>query len=87
MSVEQLSLFDGEDDEMTRHVIGTQLEDLAQIYTGKVTIRGSLRVNRVTLDRPNRMTNVNVNGNDFVVDAIQSNYWMKSMDQVRSGII
>lgn len=77
-TINTLTLADGDETTTARHVVGTQLEDLSQIYSGKVTIRGSLRLENVILDQPDV---VNVDGQPFDVN-VQSTYWMKTLDQV-----
>lgn len=44
---------------MTQHIVGTRMEDLSQIYNGKITIKGSLSLQNVEL------YNVNDNGSPF----------------------
>lgn len=44
---ESLVLSDDEGDDMTQHIVGTHIDDLTQIYNGRVTIRGSLTFNNV----------------------------------------
>lgn len=46
---ESLLLSDGEGDEMTHHIVGTRLEDLTQIYNGRIVIKGSLTMNNVLI--------------------------------------
>lgn len=79
-TINTLTLADGDESPAARHVVGTQLEDLSQVYSGKVTIRGSLRLENVFLEHPNI---VSVGGQPLQMD-VQSQYWMKSTDQASS---
>lgn len=45
-----LQLADSEGEDMTQHIIGTRIEDLTQIYNGKIRIRGSLSLKNVLSD-------------------------------------
>lgn len=45
----KLQLADREDGNMTEHIIGTHLKDLTQIYSRKVTIRGTLTLTNVSV--------------------------------------
>lgn len=44
---ESLVLSDDEGDDMTQHIVGTHIDDLTQIYNGRVAIRGSLTFNNL----------------------------------------
>lgn len=77
-TINKLTLADSDERTVARHVIGTQLEDLSQIYTGKVVIRGSLRLENVFLEQTDI---VSVDGRTFELN-VPSQYWMKSVDQV-----
>lgn len=69
-----------EDETMTaRHIVGTGLEDLSQVYNGKVVIKGSLKLNRVHLERPKTAIFSKLGLFDL---NIADQYWMKSVDQV-----
>lgn len=46
---EQLILSDDVDDDLTQHIIGTHMDDLTQIYSSHITIRGSATFNNVLL--------------------------------------
>lgn len=65
-------------DTIKRHIIGTKTSDLSQIYSGKVTIKGSLTIkNAKTFSSKTRI---------FLNDAevplnISSTFWMKSLKQ------
>lgn len=77
-----LTLADSENDEfITKHIVGTKVEDLSQVYNGKVVIKGSLRLSNVILDSPK--TNLVVNNEQFRLNVAES-FWMKSVDQVRN---
>lgn len=75
-----LTLANSEDDEfITKHIVGTRVEDLSQLYNGKVVIKGSLRLSNVLLAGPK--TNIFVNDQRFRLNVAES-FWMKSVDQV-----
>lgn len=61
-----------------RHIIGTELEDLSQVYNGKVIIKGSLKLKRLTLDRPKSA--IFSKSGIFDLNIIDK-YWMKNIDQ------
>lgn len=46
---ENLLLSDSEGETMTQHIVGTRLEDLTQIYNGRVVIKGSLSLQNVVV--------------------------------------
>lgn len=79
-TIDNLNLADNENDDIARHIVGTKIEDLSQIYTGKVIIRGSLTVSNIILDRPKK-TFIYVGKQPFYLNVFDY-YWMKSIDQV-----
>ena len=67
-----------EDEPTARHIVGTHVDDLTQLYTGKVFIKGSLTLNNVFYD----WESVKIISDSFLFDGrIPKNYWMKSFDQ------
>lgn len=80
-TIDKLTLSDNEDTDFARHIVGTEQEDLSQVYNGKVTIIGSLKLNDIILERPNR-TKIFVNEKRFHFN-VADLYWMKSIDQVK----
>lgn len=75
-----LTLANTDDDEMlTRHIVGTRVEDLSQVYNGKVVIKGSLKLHNVILD--NARTSIYVNDEQFRLN-VADTFWMKTVDQV-----
>lgn len=80
-TIGQLTLAETETDSaFARHIVGTRLEDLSQIYSGKVTINGTLQLANVILDRP-RKSSIFVNGLHFGLLNVSNNFWMKHTDQ------
>lgn len=76
-----LTLANTDDDEfLTKHIVGTRVEDLSQVYNGKVTIKGSLKLSNVILESPK--TNMFINDQRFGLN-FADHYWMKSVDQVK----
>lgn len=59
-----LLLSESEGEEFTQHIVGTRLEDLTQIYNGRIVIKGSLSLNHVQ---------VSANGDNFFTDPIHEN--------------
>lgn len=79
-TIGELTLSETEsDNNFGRHIVGTRLEDLSQIYSGKVTINGTLRLTNVIFDRP-RKVQIIVNEQKFALN-VANQYWMKSIDQ------
>lgn len=67
---------------ITRHIVGTRIEDLSQIYSGTITIRGSLKLNNLFLDNLNTKFIVNSDmQNIFNPSSIQNMFWMKGVNQ------
>lgn len=79
-NIENLTLTEIAENELARHIIGSQLVEFLQIYNGKVVIKGSLRLNNVELTRPR--TNVTVNDYSFNAINLNEKFWMNSVDQV-----
>lgn len=80
-TIDQLTLAASDlESTLARHIVGTHLKDLSQIYTGTVTINGSLRLANVVLERP-RKSPVFVNDQQFGVFEVAQRFWMKSTDQ------
>lgn len=87
-----LTLSEREDAKISRHIVGTRMDDLSQIYNGRVIIRGSLKMDNVVISstvgsfdaaiEENAFQNVFVNGHAFDVTKLHEKYWMKSVDQV-----
>lgn len=74
-----LTLANTADDEfITKHIVGTRVEDLSQVYNGKVTIKGTLKLSNVILENP---TSMFVNQERFGLN-VADYFWMKSVDQV-----
>lgn len=79
-----LTLANKEDDDfVTRHVVGTRVEDLSQVYNGKVVIKGSLKFSNVILDSPK--TKLFVDETQFQLN-VAEHFWMKTVDQVRNWV-
>lgn len=83
---------------MTQSIVGTRVEDLSQIYNGRISIRGTLSLKNVVSDislmqpidetqvgEPSQQpTKITVSGQTFDLPSIRNNYWMKTIDQVSS---
>lgn len=44
-----MKLSDDEGEDMTEHIVGTHMDDLTQIYNGRVLIKGSVDTNNIFL--------------------------------------
>lgn len=85
----QLKLSDDEGDSMTEHIVGTHMDDLTQIYNGKVRIKGSADVKNIFMsqDNPAIENHVHVNGVKFELMNVSQQYWMKQINQVNMHIL
>ncbi|KAJ6641891.1 hypothetical protein Bhyg_06836 [Pseudolycoriella hygida] len=72
-----------EGDFISKHIVGTRVEDLSQVYNGKVTIKGSLRLSNVKLD--NLKTILFINNERFGLNVVEE-FWMKSADQTLGNV-
>ncbi len=61
------------------HIVGTRVEDLSQIYNGKVIIKGSLKLTNVRMEDPK--ASMFINEQRFGLN-IADHFWMKTIDQV-----
>lgn len=83
-----LTLSEKENPKISHHIVGTKLEDLSQIYNGKVYIKGSLKLKNIALtpssdDDPGQiLQNVYVGGTPFDINRLPELYWVKNIDQV-----
>lgn len=93
---ESLQLADSEAEEITQTIVGTRVEDLSQIYNGRIIIHGTLSLKNVVSDlslmqpiddsivsdAPQQTTKITVGGQAFDLSSIPNNFWMKTLDQV-----
>ncbi|XP_055324263.1 uncharacterized protein LOC129578933 [Sitodiplosis mosellana] len=85
----QLKLSDDEGESMTEHIVGTHMDDLTQIYNGRVRIKGSANVNNIYIsqdpsqfaENPIGVSQLRVNGIQFDLLNISQQYWMKTVNQ------
>jgi hypothetical protein len=68
---------------LARHIIGTRIEDLTQLYTGKVVIKGSLTLQHLHSSEKVNRTRLVVDQRPFSM-RIPEQFWMKSINQVSS---
>jgi hypothetical protein len=66
-------------DLLARHIIGTRIDDLSQLYTGKVIINGTLTLQN--LQMAENKSRILVDNRQFDI-GIADKYWMKSINQV-----
>lgn len=83
---------------MTQNIVGTRVEDLSQIYNGRISIRGTLSLKNVVSDislmqpmdetqvdeSSQQATKITVSGQTFDLPSIRDSFWMKTIDQVRN---
>lgn len=81
-NIDRLTVAENESEEMFggAHIVGTRQEDLSQIYSGKVTINGSLRLSNCRLEQ-RKGSGIFVNGQPFDISLLSGMYWMRSIDQ------
>lgn len=63
----------------SHHVIGTRKEDLQQIYTGNVIIKGSLKIK--DLKNNNEASEILIENTPFLT-AFKDKYWLNTENQV-----
>lgn len=68
-----------EDQHFTKHVLGTKVEDFSQIYSGRVYLKGSLKLKQLNLE--NQKSQLVLNGFTASPD-VQNHFWMKRVEQV-----
>lgn len=80
----QLKLSDDEGESMTEHIVGTHMDDLTQIYNGKVVIKGSADVGIIYTSQEYPITDSQVHVNGVPMDFLNlgQKYWMKKINQV-----
>jgi hypothetical protein len=61
-----------------RHVIGTKIEDLMQIYNNEVRIKGSLTIRNLLTETPKGSLLI---GDRAIPQNITDTYWLKTVDQ------
>lgn len=74
-----LTISDNANADNLRNVIGTRIEDLSQIYTGKIIIDGSMFLNDLFID--NIKGQILIEKKIFQSD-VNNYYWMKKVNQV-----
>lgn len=79
----QLILAENEARKVSRHIVGTQVDDLTQIYTGKVVINGDLIINTATMNNP---LNLFLKNKQFTLGP-QTNYWLKQTYQSFDSVV
>lgn len=89
---ESLKLSDKEGNDMTEHIVGTQMDDLSQIYNGRVLIKGSAKMMNILVfnrqetnnDDPQQLiqSQIVINNIQFDLLNLHQQYWYKATDQV-----
>ncbi|XP_065092301.1 uncharacterized protein LOC135713118 isoform X2 [Ochlerotatus camptorhynchus] len=67
-----------EDQHFTKHVLGTKVEDFSQIYTGRVHLKGSLKLNKLQLE--NQKGQLLLRGLTASPET-RKHFWMKHFEQ------
>lgn len=89
-----LKLSDKEGNDMTEHIVGTNMDDLSQIYNGHISIRGSAKMKNILLSSISSALNnqdpqqpvqsqIIINNTPFDLLNLPQAYWFKTTDQVR----
>lgn len=68
-----------EDQHFTKHVLGTKVEDFSQLYTGRVHLKGSLKLNNMHLE--SQKAQLLLKGLTASPDT-RKYFWMKHFEQV-----
>lgn len=74
-----LRLSDDEGESMTERIVGTHIDDLTQIYNGKIRIKGSAEIDKIYVDQEEQ---VHVNDIRLEITQLSQQYWMKKLNQV-----
>lgn len=79
-----MQLSDDEGENMTEHIVGTYIDDLTQIYNGRVLIKGSVDIFNIytSNDKESSDTRILINGVHTDLLHINLEYWMKKLNQV-----
>ncbi|XP_055586458.1 uncharacterized protein LOC129739088 [Uranotaenia lowii] len=67
-----------DDLQLTRHVLGTQFEDFSQIYSGKVHLKGTLKIQNLIPESGRFQMMLN---SLPVVPQVSNRFWMKHVEQ------
>ncbi|XP_031638196.1 uncharacterized protein LOC116350528 [Contarinia nasturtii] len=82
---DSLHLSDDESEHITDHIVGTHLDDLVQIYHGRVLVRGSVNTNNISVSNPDQEETIRsqilINGILFDLPHLSHQYWMKTVNQ------
>lgn len=88
-----MNLSDEEGNQMTEYIVGTHMDDLSQIYNGRVFIKGSANMKNIFVSSLLTPDNMNEDAQQIIVNNIpfnlldlQHQYWFKTTDQVRKRI-
>lgn len=88
---ESLKLSDKEGNDMTEHIVGTHMDDLSQIYNGRVSIKGSAKMKNFLVSNllpetinedPQQPNQIIINNMPFDLPNLHQQYWFKTTDQV-----
>lgn len=75
---------------MTEYIVGTHMDDLSQIYNGRVSIKGTGNMKNIFVSSLLPVTNsedtqqlIQINNIPFDLLNLHQQYWFKSTDQVQ----
>lgn len=86
-----MKLSDEEGSDMTEYIVGTHMDDLSQIYNGRVSIKGSASIENVlVLKNEDNIFQQQINSSQIILNNmsfdllnLQQQYWVKTTDQVQ----
>lgn len=89
-----LKLSDKEGNDMTEHIVGTHMDDLSQIYNGRISIKGSAKMNNILVPASNNddpqqsiQSQIVINNTPLDLLHLQQQYWFKTTDQVLGPLL
>lgn len=90
---ESMKLSDKESNDMTDYIVGTHMDDLSQIYNGRVSIKGTANIKNIFVssllpetnyENPQQLiqSQIIINTIPFDLLNLHQQYWYKTTDQV-----
>lgn len=90
---DSMKLSDKEGNEMTEYIVGTHIDDLSQIYNGRVLIKGTGSMKDILVssllpatinEDPQQLiqSQIVINSIPFDLLNLHQQYWFKTIDQV-----
>lgn len=77
-------------DHIVHHTVGTHIDDLSQIYNGRVSIKGSVKLKNISFlpvmnnedSQQMSQSQIVINNTPFDLLSLHQQYWFKTIDQV-----